>query len=353
MKMTLYPKMRRKIVFESVLEATTEEYHNPGRIWYRNDLKSIRFALDEKAVMDIFRVKHLTPPWLLQLSNIALGNYPVDIDISPDGKFLAIANPNDHKIQIYLIPNLEFVANLIRDNAFPFCCRFSPDGKYLGLAETQRIILVSIPNFNVVAYSDGTPSYLDFSRSGKYLAVNQEGVLKLLSVPNLEVVASKQIDSGYYIRFSPNEKYLAMTYFGDANCVLELFSVPALESLKVINLISEESAYIDFSPNGKYLAVVDCYNAIKLLSVPNLEEISRYEHSNVFNCSFSPDGKYIASLFGYPTNLVKIMTVPELQTIGEAQAYNPSYIKFSPDGKYLAIANSGLYPQDATVEIWI
>ncbi|MEM2272535.1 MAG: hypothetical protein QXP56_07715, partial [Archaeoglobaceae archaeon] len=71
MKMGLYPKMRRKIVFESVLEATTEDYHNPGKIWYRSDLKKVRFALDETRVLDAIEFKRVSPPALKTLVRIS------------------------------------------------------------------------------------------------------------------------------------------------------------------------------------------------------------------------------------------------------------------------------------------
>jgi tetratricopeptide (TPR) repeat protein/sRNA-binding regulator protein Hfq len=101
---------------------------------------------------------------------------------------------------------------------------------------------------------------------------------------------------------------------------------------------------VSFSPDGKYLASVSNDKTVKVYLVDGFQEIATLTEYSV---SFSPDGKYLASVSNDKT--VKVYLVDGFQEIATltGDLFHGSSISFSPDGKYLASGSA-----DKTVKVY-
>lgn len=101
------------------------------------------------------------------------------------------------------------------------------------------------------------------------------------------------------VAFSPNGRQIITTFYGDTTCILW-----DVESAKVVKTFDNANA-VAFSPDGHYIATGGRSASLKLRSVETGETIREYSSSHkgsLYDLSFSPNGKDLASCGG--TSLV-------------------------------------------------
>ena len=101
-------------------------------------------------------------------------------------------------------------------------------------------------------------------------------------------------------------------------------------------------ASVAFSPDGKMLAIGYLEGYLQLWDLGEeqlIRELEGYQ-GEVQDLAFSPDGKTLAAIFGYPDIAIQLWKVPEGERLfsikGREWTYEFSQVVFSPDGQTLA-----------------
>jgi len=258
-----------------------------------------------------------------------------DVDWSPDGRYLCVADALDDLL-VYRFDgfNLTFVESESQSLDM-FQSRFSPDGKFIAVgynpgAKSLEIFRFDPLSTNVldsritsIAYADDMLS-IDWSPiycGNKYLVAVGGNLVsgKNLEIfvydddngggsPTLTSLETKQVGTGLLggLKWSPNGKYLFVT----AQSVRAIYRFDAsasagsrliLEGSTSLNLAYQID--VDWSPDGKYVVSEDT-TAVETLvdEVANVCSKNKIENNNICNCRGGLGGIGIEGASG--TNLI-------------------------------------------------
>ncbi len=195
-----------------------------------------------------------------------------ELHFTPDGKLALLYYPLDGKRQrkIFFI-NLETLK--IEDQALPLNF-FNGEGKMEGISFKEPI--------------------MKFSPGGKYLTVMlSEGILQVFSYPGLKPLFKIKAGYGPWF-FSPEGKYL-LTSAGE---LWDLSSRSPVGNVARSTGMKRFAGIFDALFAGDYLYITDRIGFLRKLSLPSLRQVaSSVFYSRISWIKFSPDGRYIVSLF--------------------------------------------------------
>lgn len=196
-----------------------------------------------------------------ELFAFSYGARVYSVEISPDGRFLAIGGVKDN-ILIFDFETQKPAADLPSDHAWVSNLVFSPDGKML-MANYRRpehlFTIWDTTSWQVTdAFSLGAgiraPHDVLFSRDGKQLALANvfDPEIQFLDLATRQSTREfhEHNRTSYQIAFSPDESLLASA--GD-DFTLRLWDVKAGVNFKTIRTIHEAGA-VTFSPDGTLIA---------------------------------------------------------------------------------------------------
>lgn len=274
-------------------------------------------------------------------------------DYSPDGSLLAW-NPEEGIVRIWEVASGTIVDELsgISDT----CCSgitFSPDGRYLALAEWQQNSSVWDLENDREHLSLGMVQQVHFSPDGKTIAAESTDQLSV-TLWDFEGKQEIQTLSGfmtaapiYYVHFSPDWSLLL---WGTSRVGVELMDMSTGQMGAEI-----EISMAEFSPDSKILAGTEegwgpfeCTAQLCLFDLPGGNLLAKLEHETetiINSLAFSPDGRLLAS---QSQDLVKIW---DLAMRSELVAFEPQSeegawkVIFSPDGRMLAVHLRGGFTQ--------
>lgn len=294
------------------------------------------------------------------------------LQFAPNGRSLAIVGdgPADSlgapQAEIWQLPDGKSTMVDIQD---PLELTYAPNEGTL-LIRTADSIHVFDPNTAArVATFDEYGTNVDgvaFSPDGKTLAANsgnphlttrfwgiEDGQLeKTIEDPN------NQGYGGAKVSFNPDGQLLWAQ--GSFWRVKDGARLTSLESALGKGTHPYFPASVSFSPDGKTLAVGYLEGHLRLWDLGEEELIRELEgyQGHVLDLAFSPDGKILAAIFGYPDFAIQLWTVPEGERLfsikGHEWTYEFSQVVFSPDGQTLATVSKN---EDAmllgmVVELW-
>ncbi len=293
------------------------------------------------------------------------------LQFAPDGRSLAIVGngPADSlgapQAMLWQLPDGKRTVVDVQD---PLKLAYAPNEGSLLIWTAEGIHIFNPTTAASVATFDEYGTNVDgvaFSPDGKTLAANsgnphlttrlwgtEDGQLKkTIEDPN---------NPGYggaKVSFSPDGQLLwAQGRFWRVNDGARMTS---LESVLGKGSPPYFPASVSFSPDGQMLAVGYLEGHLRLWDLGQeklIRELEGYQ-GEVLDLAFSPDGKTLAAIFGYPDTAIQLWTVPEgerlLSIKGVNWTHEFSQVVFSPNGQTLATVSKNEDGMDlGTVELW-
>jgi len=311
----------------------------------------------------------------------------LSMDFSPDGRFLAIGS-EDGSLLMWEFATGRVVFEVQGHTKAIHDIAFSHNGAYLASAgEDQQILLWDVNtgqalqtfeshrgNVSCVAFSpdgsqivsgsyDGTIWFWDFN-TGKAISMqadhiehiealgftpdgqllvagkDQQDTVSLWEMGDRELLRTIEGFSGWVnsMGYSPTEEIFAT---GDKDGIVRIWDLDTGKLLRLFAGNTWRVWSLSFSPDGEKLATGNGPRIWDSSTGKLLQELDDYCKSIILELVFSPDGKFLALVFG--SRRVVIWNV-------DANTYiqmNYSTVDFSPDGKLLALGD-----EDGNIRIW-
>ena len=235
---------------------------------------------------------------------------------------------------------------------FIFEVDISPDGKYLATASvdgTARLWdLATGETIRTFSGHTGAIDGLAFSPDGKTLITGGDQTVRLWDVATGEEL---QVFSGHTagvgdVEFSPDGQSIVSSS-GDQTA--RIWDVASGQTLHVLTGHSSYLTRVTYSPDGKYVLTSSGDDTARLWDAATGDEVKVFSgHTgDVSAIAFSPDGKYVVT--GGDDHVVKLWDVATGQLVREFSGHKAwvGGIEFSPDGQLL-LTGSG----DRTARLW-
>lgn len=299
-------------------------------------------------------------------SHIPVGDLPLNMALSPDGKLLAVTNNgySRHFISLISTEKDTVVSELETGKSF-FGLAFSPDGRalYASGGSTEQVLTWQR---NGSDFTPGTPISLKgpdappkifpagmaFSKDGQtlYVAENRGDCLAFVSLQKNQV--EKHIQVGpfpYDIKVSPSRSRLYVSLWGGSSVgVVDTQSGAIISSIKV----GDHPNTMLFSPDEKLLYVA-CSNTddvwvIDTVSDRVIETIELHPYPNApfgstpNGLAISSDGStlYVANATNNDVAVVDVSSRGRSTVKGLIPAgWYPTALMLSPDGRKLYVAS--------------
>jgi WD40 repeat protein len=273
------------------------------------------------------------------------------VAFSPDGKRLASAG-SDRTVILWDVGSRKPLATLKGHKDKVESVAFSPDGKRLASASDDKtVILWDVDSRKPLATLRGHTDQIfavTFSPDGKQLASacrDKTVILWDVDSRKARTTLRRHTEGVWSVAFSPDGKYLASG--GRDNTVI----LWDLDSRKQKTLVGHKDAVrrVAFSPDGKQLASASWDQTIILWDVGSGKPLATLEgqKSMATSVAFSPDGKRLASGNGDRSVILWDLDSHKPVTTLEGHKHMIYDVAFSPDGKELASAS-----RDKTLILW-
>jgi WD40 repeat protein len=282
-----------------------------------------------------------------------LGNVS-GLDISPDGKNLAVASYNQ-TLQLWSFTAQKQVwSNTYA--TYPHGLKFSPNGQYLALVMNDNSVVIANARTGaevaLLRWDDFTGPTAAISPDGNYIAASTGQEIEIIDTNTYQQVSAMTDKAAGVIDllFSHDGKRLAgigyehpTTYYNPNYTGYEYIRLWDTSTGKLLANSTENSSFqptdlFAFTTDNKRLVTVtgytvtlwDGFNGSELAALPNLVNGPFY--------SVSPDGQYVADFFSDKPNDGVILRVWEIITGHQMPVPEEAAgtVAFSPDGKYIA-----------------
>ena len=173
---------------------------------------------------------------IVSVKKIPVGKTPKVIAVSPDEKWVYIANWHSHTVSVIDTESYEEIKQ-IKVTRVPRGMAFTPDGKYCYIANMGDSILSLVDvnaNHKVIKtfYVGVTPRHVVISPDGKYLyiSLNQAGEVVKFSIETGKVIKKKYVGSNpRTLALSGDGKHILVVQYYD-----QLVSLMSAESLEIL-----------------------------------------------------------------------------------------------------------------------
>ena len=274
------------------------------------------------------------------------------LDVSPDGKLLALGQQSDPAGHAYLtLWDLETLTMLRVVESKPqkliFRTRFSPDGRTLVYAKSDSAIyfhdLKSQETFKPEQPDDDV-RWLSFAvtenrlvTAGSMIQVwDAERRVVLNALPG--GASAQSPDQLALAALSPDGTQVAVA--GDGTGTVSLHDSLTGAKLKTLDGAPNRARWVSFSPHARYLAVIEYYSHGAFLwdlrsGQRHLPEIFNEKSEEYWSLSFHPDGERLA--FGMLSDYVVIARLQDGKFVFDKPVHQGRVwdLTFTRDGKRL------------------
>ncbi|MCA9063511.1 MAG: protein kinase [Planctomycetaceae bacterium] len=297
-----------------------------------------------------------------------------DLDFSPDGKWYALADASQEKIELRNAETGETRWSRPLNGPPVVSVAFSADGRYVGFGHRESHVTVAdVASGELIREWDGNNKRLSvvsivFSADGKSLAfgfgfpvahntairVPPKIIDVITGATLMELKEHENTCSN--IQYSTDGKnILTSSHFGfltswnlQTGVAERLYEEPAGSSLPWGNALSDFS----IAPDGESLAIASEGGNVYLLDLPSKNRRLFSGHSAaVLSVAFSRDGKTLASASSDGTvRLWHVKTGREMVIF--TTGLHHLFVRFSPDGKRLVAGGIDELDSGAPVRTW-
>ena len=302
-----------------------------------------------EARSSLLDVLQYSPHLLAYLNNHS--EKSVTIAFSPDGRILATGNDNG-SIALWDMATYQMLGTpIVGDSSYTGALAFSPDGRALvSEGDSHKILLWDVSTHQQIAPPISTSHEMPiveivYSPDGKLLASRSRDSTILWNTGNYQPIGQPlpTYSYGSGIAFSPDSKTIAI---GDVGFV-QLWDVSTHQLVGQPFVGTTQIFKVAFSPDGTILAAGG--NGVMMWDVSTRQPRGE-PLSSGWQFSFSPNGKTIAtSSSSRDSDGIIIWDVTAHQPIDKYQGSNIWDITYSPDGKILvSIGSDGIILWDTT-----
>ncbi len=300
---------------------------------------------------------------------------------SPDGQRLAAISSNygtyhTKTVEIWEAATGKEIASITYSWGFGvnvFWMLFSPDGKFLATATSERVYLWNITNGEEVAqFGHGPKNWGSFTPDGQYLITTGKDfatasyAVQVWNARTGQFIRTLASSSSYLyqnrVSVSPDGHYLAVAETVGTNNNLRVWLVSTGELLASLPHPSGDDQIdrIAFSADGAYL-ISKTYKystpsrSIVRVWIPTIGELlNQTQYSYPTDLALSPNGKHLAlKAYTYPPAL-KLLTIPEQEItpiyLGETNSIHDPV--FSPNSLYLVAKQYDSSAGNYIAKIW-
>ena len=294
------------------------------------------------------------------------------MQFAPDGRSLAVVGDGPAntlgapQAVLWQLPDGKYTTV---DIPAPLKLTYAPNEGTLLIWTAESIYVFDPDTAARVATFDEYGTNVDgiaFSPDGKTLAANSSNphlTTRLWGIEGgqLEKTIEDPYNPGFggpKVSFSPDGQLLWVP--GSFWRVEDGTRLTGLESVLGIEGLPYFSSSVSYSPDGKMLAIGYLEGHLQLWDLEQqklIRELEGYQ-GMVLDLAFSPNGKTLAAIFGYPDMAIQLWKVPEgerlLSIQGHEWTYEFSQVVFSPDGQALATVskNEDAMERGMVVELW-
>lgn len=287
---------------------------------------------------DDFRKWHLPNGAIARLGKGSLNGGQHGLDISKDGRYLAIATETG--VWVQEIASGRVTALLPAPNASSVS--FSPNGTTLASTGWSEIELWNIESGRRIGILDREPLYFPtavFSPDGATLASGQnDGSVLLWDVSSRKEIAVLEGHTNRVrsLAYSPDGNSLA-TESDDRT--VRLWDVQTKEEIALIEKHSGSVASVAFSPDGRILASGLWSGIVGMWDVATTEEIAMLKAgSGHVRLAFSPDGRTLTTGSWRQMDHWNVETLERVAT-QDVPRPGITSLTYSPDGAILVTAS--------------
>jgi len=266
------------------------------------------------------------------------------IRFSPDGKYLAVANM-DGLPKVWDLASREVVFSLAGHAQLCDGIAYSPDSKRLATSDEAGVAKTwdTKTGQELVTFNQGSLLHsLAFSPDGARLALaGEDGTIKIWdSITGKELVALPRQSGIYTLAFMPDGLRLVAAHQDGSVDVWD-----SLSGIKLLSLAGHISTVLGtaVSPDGDRIMTSGYDGTIKIWdAAPGSEVQTLAGHTGgVFDVAYSPTGSQLATAGQDGTIIIwDGETYSKLATLApEGQSSEVTRLVFSSDGKYLASGN--------------
>jgi len=337
------------------------------RLTGQKGIYSVVFSSDGKYVLSgSYRIMNL---WDINtgkeiMSFLGHKHIVTSVAFSPNGRY-ALSASYDRTLKLWDVST----GNEIRSfstvgNKSPiWSASFSPDGKYVVASVSDKTLkLWSVSTGNEVKLFSGNTGAIysvKFSPDGRYVIAGcSDNTAKLWEVSSGRQLCSLEHKGKVYaVAFSPDNKYILS---GSEDKSMKLWDLSTGREIRTFKGYGEAISSNVFSPNGKFVASVfgDIWSSVGNKDFIIWDAITgRIIHTFsghkdiIRSVAFSPDSRYIAS--GSQDKTIKLWDVSNGSEIRSFSGHLSGHkgiiysIAFSPDGKYILSGSN-----DKTLKLW-
>jgi WD40 repeat protein len=233
---------------------------------------------------------------------------------------------------------------------------FSPDGKIIASINDKEIYLFDIQEQKQIGILKGhtmTISSIAFTPDGKILVSsgNQDQTVRLWDVAKQKELAVLSNNSWVHtVVISPDGETIAAAVGSEA--LIRLWDTKTRKEIGVLNDPVTAAFSVAFSPDGKTLASCNQIGIIRIWNYKERKLIDEFQgpktqgSPSVVVIIFSPDGKWLVSLYAGNAQFWDIQEQKEIATTQE-QFHKANAVAFSPGGKWMATAG-----WDGIIQLW-